>query len=44
MHDGHGACFIANSLRSEIVLEPTVEHQDPTEERGSASRTGPSVR
>jgi organic hydroperoxide reductase OsmC/OhrA len=23
---GHKGCFIANSLRSEIVLEPTVEH------------------
>jgi len=44
MHDGHDACFIANSLRSEIVLEPTVEHQEPAGERGSASRTGPSVR
>ena len=25
---GHDGCFIANSLRSEIVLEPTVEHVD----------------
>jgi organic hydroperoxide reductase OsmC/OhrA len=24
---GHKGCFIANSLRSEIVLEPTVEHR-----------------
>jgi organic hydroperoxide reductase OsmC/OhrA len=23
---GHDGCFIANSLRSEIVLEPTIEH------------------
>jgi organic hydroperoxide reductase OsmC/OhrA len=27
LDDGHKACFIANSLRSEIVLEPTVEHR-----------------
>jgi organic hydroperoxide reductase OsmC/OhrA len=27
MHDGHEACFIANSLRSEIVLEPTISHR-----------------
>jgi organic hydroperoxide reductase OsmC/OhrA len=25
---GHTGCFIASSLRSEIVLEPTVEHHD----------------
>jgi organic hydroperoxide reductase OsmC/OhrA len=25
---GHDGCFIANSLRTEIVLEPTVEHVD----------------
>ncbi|HET8616412.1 MAG TPA: OsmC family protein [Actinomycetales bacterium] len=25
---GHDGCFIASSLRSEIVLEPTVEHVD----------------
>jgi hypothetical protein len=25
---GHEGCFIATSLRSEIVLEPTVEHSD----------------
>lgn len=25
---GHHSCFIANSLRSEVVLEPTVEHRD----------------
>jgi len=25
---GHKGCFIATSLRSEIVLEPTVEHSD----------------
>jgi len=41
---GHEGCFIANSLRSEIVLEPTVEHQESTGDRGSASRTGPSKR
>jgi organic hydroperoxide reductase OsmC/OhrA len=25
---GHDGCFIANTLRAEIVLEPTVEHVD----------------
>jgi organic hydroperoxide reductase OsmC/OhrA len=25
---GHDGCFIANSLRTEIVLEPTVDHVD----------------
>jgi organic hydroperoxide reductase OsmC/OhrA len=40
---GHKGCFIANSLRSEIVLEPTVEHH-PAAERGSSSSTEPSVR
>jgi organic hydroperoxide reductase OsmC/OhrA len=25
---GHAGCFIANSLRSEIVLEPTISHRN----------------
>lgn len=28
LESGHDGCFIANSLRSEVVLEPTVEHRD----------------
>jgi organic hydroperoxide reductase OsmC/OhrA len=28
LHAGHDGCFIANSLRSEIALEPTIEHVD----------------
>jgi organic hydroperoxide reductase OsmC/OhrA len=25
---GHDGCFIANSLRGEVALEPTIEHRD----------------
>jgi organic hydroperoxide reductase OsmC/OhrA len=27
LHAGHDGCYIANSVRSEIVLEPTIEHR-----------------
>lgn len=37
LHAGHDGCFIANSLRSEIVLEPTIEvqQQDLPSSRGT---------
>ena len=42
LDDGHKACFIANSLRSEIVLEPTSSTATDRQPRGSYARRMPT--